>query len=136
MPTAMATTTAREMSRCGLRASPASWMACSKPSRANTTPAGRAAKTPCVPWGAKPPPAVKLEAWKDSVIRTMTVSSGTAVLNTAVTELIPDISRTPRTLMTVKSIMKTVPITRPGVVRVPLGFSRSTRSWIQPMRSR
>lgn len=135
MPTAMATTTAREMSRCGLRASPASWMACSKPSRANTTPAGRAAKTPCAPWG-EAPPAVKFEAWKDSVIRTMTVSRGTAVLNTAVTELIPDISRTPRTLITVKIIMKTVAISRPGVVRVPLGCNSCTRSWIQPMRSR
>lgn len=88
------------------------------------------------PVGAKPPPAVKFEAWKDTVIRTMTVSRGTAVLNTAVTELIPAISRTPRTLITVKSIMKTVAISRPGVVRVPLGCSIWTRSWIQPMRSR
>ncbi len=131
----MATITAREMSRWGSRASPASWMACSKPSSANTTPAGSAAKTPCAPCGAKPPPAVKFEPWKARVIRTTTVSRGTAVFTTAVTELIPDISRTPRMLMRVKTSMRKVPITRPAVVRVPFGCRTCTRSWNQPMRS-
>ena len=46
VPISIAAMTAREMSRCGFRASPPICIACSKPCRANTTPAGSAAKTP------------------------------------------------------------------------------------------
>ena len=75
----MEPTTAIGTSRLGLRTSPASWAACSKPSRAKTMPSGIAMNTPLTPYGMKPPPAVKLEGWKDLDMMKMMVMTGTRI---------------------------------------------------------
>src|ERR1700678_3710989 len=63
-PKSMEPTTAIGTSRLGLRASPASWAACSKPSRAKMTPSGMATNKPLKPYGMNAPPALKFEEWK------------------------------------------------------------------------
>ena len=113
MPISTAPITARGMSRCGLRASPPICTACSKPCSANTTPSGSAAKTPCAPNGAKPPPAVKLLPWKETAISTTIVSSGTAVFQITVALLDSASQFTPARLMSVKTSMSTTATTRP-----------------------
>lgn len=70
--------TARGMSRFGLELSPASWSACSKPSRAKMMPlVETAARMPLAPYGLNPLAAVKLPVWKLAIARTKIVSSGT-----------------------------------------------------------
>ena len=56
---AIAVMIARDRSRFGSRASPASCAACSNPWSANTTPPVSAVNTPWNPNGMKPPPALK-----------------------------------------------------------------------------
>ena len=75
----MAVRIARDRSRFGSRASPASWTACSKPCSPNTTPPVSAAKTPWKPNGMKPPPAWKLAGLNCSAATTPTARTGTAV---------------------------------------------------------
>src|SRR5665811_151242 len=119
VPTAIDAITARDTSRWGCLASPAIWMACSKPWSANTTPAGSAANTPCAPYGMNPPPAVKLDGWNARSTNTTTVSSGTVVFQITVTPLVSAIALTPTRLMTVNASMNRAAISRPEGVSVP-----------------
>src|SRR6185312_11020017 len=69
---------ARGRSLEGLRASPPSCTACSKPSSENTTPAGRASTIDlnAAPCTKNPPAAVKFEPWKLVTSSTMIVPTG------------------------------------------------------------
>ncbi len=84
----MEPTTASGTSRLGLRASPASWAACSKPSRANTMPSGMAMNTPLMPNGMNPPPAVKFEPWNTLLMIRMMVANGTRIFQYMATVLV------------------------------------------------
>src|ERR1700754_2254135 len=121
--------TARGRSRCGLRDSPPSCTACSKPCSANITPNGSAANTPWAPKGANPPPAVKLPEWNDTVNNTMTVSTGTAIFHSIVTRLDSASHRTPRMFTTVNSAISTTAITRPRPVSAPEVLTSPGQRW-------
>ncbi len=107
------------MSFFGFRASPASWTACSKPCKANTTPAGNAAKMPWMPWGAKPPPVEKLPKWNDEPATTMIASSGTAVFQITTTELLSDMNLAPARFSAVNRTMPRVATMRPWPLSRP-----------------
>ncbi len=104
---------------CGLTDSPAIWVACSKPCRAKTTPAGRAAKTPWKPNGAKPPLAVKLPPWKSSSSSVTMVSTGTKIFHNTMPVLLSDIHLAPPRLMKQNSAMARMPMMMPRPVNVP-----------------
>jgi hypothetical protein len=88
--------TARGRFFCGSLISPANWSACSKPSRANTTPAvGSALNTDWMPNGMNPPPAPKLLAW-NLVNNTMMASTGIATFHQVMPELTLENSRMAR----------------------------------------
>ena len=110
---------AREMSFFGLRASPASWTACSNPCRANTTPAGSAANTPWTPNGMNPPPAVKLLGWNDSELTTTMASSGTAVFQITTIALLSDMNFAPARLIAVNRTMPSVATMSPVLLSRP-----------------
>lgn len=63
---------------------------------------------PWAPCGANPPPAVKLPGWKRSDSSTTTVSTGTAVFQITVAELLSDNSFTPARLISVKIAISSV----------------------------
>ena len=110
---------ARDRSLRGLRASPARQTACSNPCNANTTPKGSAAKTPCQPWGMKPPPAVKLPGWKLSEAMTPMARKGTAVFQITRKMLLSDMNSAPIRLIAVKSSIRITATTRPREFRRP-----------------
>ena len=128
-PTATAPISARGMSRCGLRASPPIWAACSKPCRANTTPSGSAANTPWAPYGANPPPAVKFDPWKETKTSTMTVSTGIAIFHSTVIRLVSANQATPSRLIPVNRIISSVAKTNPMPVRLPPSSTRPWKMW-------
>ena len=73
---------ARGRSLAGLRASPASWVACSKPSSENTMPPpGIAIRIDLTaePLTKKPPPALRLPPCDLKTSSTMMVSTGTRI---------------------------------------------------------
>ena len=119
----MEPTTAIGTSRLGLRASPASWAACSKPSRANTMPSGIAMNTPLMPNGMKPPPAVKFEPWKTLVMMRMTVANGTRIFQYMATVLVLAIHLMPNRFSAVNTNMKPIATSRPFPVSRPFEFS-------------
>ena len=123
-PISMEPTTASGTSRLGLRASPASWAACSKPSRAKITPSGRATNTPLMPNGMKPPPAVKFELWNDLDMMKMMVITGTAIFQIIMMLLLSDIHLTPSRFSPVNRNIPSTATTRPLPVSRPEEFSR------------
>jgi hypothetical protein len=109
---------ARGMSLLGLDDSPASWIACSKPSSENTMPLpGMASSTDLKPNGMKPPPAVKLPPWKLLIDSTRMASSGAPTFHQVATVLTRASIRMPRKLMETKIAISTTAITIPGPVR-------------------
>ena len=115
--------TARGRSLDGLRASPPSCTACSKPSSENTMPAGRA-RTIALNgsgWTKKPPAAVKLEPWKLEASRTMIVPTGMITFHHVSALLTRASQRTPMRLIAVKTNMSAIATGIPGPWRlVPL----------------
>lgn len=116
--------TARGMSRLGLRLSPEIWIACSKPSSAKMMPLELiAASTPLMPNGAKPC-EVKFEPWKLVSASTKIVSSGTKIFSQVAIELVWASTRTPRKLTATKTPISRTATMKPLVVRVPLSFRK------------
>jgi hypothetical protein len=118
--------TARIRSFFGLRASPAIWMAESKPISEKTTASGRARKIPLIPpkspdcLGRNPPPAVKLPGCSANR-RTMTVRTGTPTFHHTTTVLLSENSFTPTMLTSAKTSASATAITKPqGMVRSAL----------------
>ena len=107
------------MSRLGFRASPANCTACSNPCSANTTPPVSAAKTPCIPWGMNPPPAVKLLPWNDVVAMTPMASRGTAAFQMTTMELLSDMNLAPARFMPVNKIISTMATMTPRALSRP-----------------
>lgn len=112
--------TARGMFFCGFFASPPTWMHISNPASAKMTPSGSAAKTPWNPYGANPPPAVKLEAWNLVVISATTVSSGMKTFQITATALVSDSHFTPIALITTNTSRNPAPAKMPRPVSRPL----------------
>ena len=119
----MEPTTASGTSRLGLRASPASWAACSKPSRAKTMPSGMAMNTPLMPNGMNPPPAVKLAVLKTLVMMRTMVRSGTKIFHHVATVLVRAIHLMPSRFSAVNTNMKPIATTRPLPVSRPAGVT-------------
>ena len=124
----MEPTTASGTSRLGLRASPASWAACSKPSRANTMPSGIAMNTPLMPNGMKPPPALKFPVWKALVMMRMMVRNGTRIFQYMATVLVLAIHLMPNRFSAVKMNIRPIATTRPLPVSRPDEFTRPCQS--------
>jgi len=120
----MEPTTAIGTSRLGLRASPASWAACSKPSSANTMPSGIATNTPLMPNGMKPLPscvtAVKFEPWNTLAMMKMTVPNGTMIFQYMATVLVLAIHLMPNRFSAVNTNMKPIATARPLPVSRPV----------------
>ena len=110
---------ARDRSFFGFRASPASCTACSNPWSAKTTPAGSAAKTPCMPNGMNPPPAVKLPGLKDREATTMIARIGTAVFQSTTMTLLSDMNLAPARFTAVNRTISSVATTRPRPLSSP-----------------
>ena len=119
----MEPTTASGTSRLGLRASPASWAACSKPSRAKTMPSGIAMNTPLMPNGMNPPPAVKFEVWKTLVMMETMVMSGTKIFHHMATVLVRAIHLMPSRFSAVNTNIMPIATIRPLVVSRPAEFT-------------
>ena len=120
----MEPTTAIGTSRLGLRASPASWAACSKPSRAKTMPSGMAMNTPLMPNGMNPPPAVKFAVWKTLVMmKTMVRTRHRRSSSIMATVLVRAIHLMPSRFSAVKMNMKPIATIRPLVVSRPAEFT-------------
>ena len=124
----MEPTTASGTSRLGLRASPASWAACSKPSSAKTMPSGIAMNTPLMPYGMKPPPAVKFEVWKTVVMMAMMVMTGTAIFQIMATVLVRAIHLMPSRFSAVKMNIMAIATIRPLAVSRPAEFTSPCQS--------
>ena len=116
----MAISNARGMLRCGFWVSPPIWIDCSKPSAAKMTPAESAARTPWAPYGAKPPPAVKLPLWNDVNSRAKMVVVGMSSFQIIAMLLVSASHFTPRVLMIVKNAMNSRPQRTPARVSVPV----------------
>ena len=115
--------TARGRSRWGLAASPPSWTACSNPSSANTMPpvgiATRMLLT-AAPWTKKPPPAVKLPAWKCVASSTMIVNTGMTTFHEVIALLARVSHRMPIRLSTTNSDIRMTAAMIPPPLSVPL----------------
>jgi hypothetical protein len=129
VPMSTAPITARGMSFWGFLASPPICTACSKPCNANTTPRGSAAKTPCAPKGAKPPPAVKLLPWNATEMSTTMVTTGTAVFQITVALFDSASQFTPATLMSVNTSIRMTAITRPLPTSAPFWSTMPGQMW-------
>ena len=128
--------TARGRSRPGFAASPPSWVACSKPSRANTIPPdGSETRIEWIaePWTKKPPPAVKLLACKWVASSTTIVSTGIATFQTVIALLARVSQRMPIRFSTTKQAIRTTATTIPLPLSVPL---ERYRPWPQSVVDR
>ncbi len=113
---------ARGRSRLGLRLSPASWMACSKPSSAKMMPLVLIAlSTPLAPNGAKPC-EVKLCGWKLVAAMTKIAPRGTAIFHHVAALLVCASTFTPRKFTATKTAIRRTATTRPLAVSVPFAF--------------
>jgi len=111
---------ARDRSRLGFRASPASWTACSKPCNPNTTPPVSAANTPWKPNGMKPPsPAVKFAGLNCVPATTTTARNGTSVFQITTNALLSDMNFAPARLIAVNTIIRPIATTRPRPLSSP-----------------
>ena len=100
----MAPMIASGMFRRGLRLSPPSWTACSKPRQAKMTPPeDSATKTPFHPKGMKPPPALKFSRCAEVASSATTVRAGTKIFQQTASLFVSASQRTPRTLIVAKS---------------------------------
>ena len=106
------------MFRPGLRLSPPSWTACSKPRYAKMTPPEASArKTPFHPYGMKPPPALpKFSACTEVASSATTVSAGTKSFQQTASLFVSASQRTPRALITQKSSSRVAATTYPWAV--------------------
>ncbi len=84
------------------------------------TPADSAARMPCAPVGANPPPAVKLPLWKLVNSSAKIVIVGIRSFQIIVMLLVSASHFTPMTFTTVKKAMNSKPHKMPAVVSVPL----------------
>src|SRR5438105_7954716 len=76
-----------------------------------------AEKTPFQPNGMKPPPAVKLPGWNDTISSTTTVIAGMAIFHQTAALLVSDSHFTPMTLITEKMSIN------PAATRYPTGVT-------------
>ena len=74
---------------------------------------------PCMPYGAKPPPAVKLPGWNDRDATTMIASNGTAVFQSTTIALLSDMNLAPARLIAVNSTIRTTATTSPRALSSP-----------------
>jgi len=96
----------------------------SNPASAKMTPSGSAAKMPWNPYGANPPPAVKLEAWNLVVISATIVSTGMRTFQITATALVSDSHFTPSALITTNTSRNPAPAKMPRGVSRPLALMK------------
>ena len=85
-------------------------------------PSGMAMNTPLMPYGMKPPPAVKFPVWKTLVEIKMTVANGTRIFQYMATVLVLAIHLMPNRFSAVKTNMKPIATARPLPVSRPCEF--------------
>ncbi len=83
------------------------------------TPAASAARMPCAPYGAKPPPAVKLPLWNEVNSSAKMVVVGMSSFQIIAMLLVSASHFTPRMLMSVKNSHEEQAPSTPVPVRVP-----------------